>query len=170
MANRYIKLDKINKNILAVLQENARISNLDLAEKVHLSPSACLKRTKKLEEQGLIRRYTTSLDLSKMCASVTMLCNIKLTDNRSSYGAGKFEIAIKNEASAVECFKVGGEIDYIVHFICSDIQHFEMVTDRLMDMEIGIERITSHVVLSTPKPFITYPLDTLLWEPEENES
>ena len=163
MPNKDFKFDRINKKIIEELQENARISNLELAEKVHLSPSACLKRTKKLEDKGYIRRYTTNLDLAKMCVSVTIMSNITLTDNRSSHGAGRFEAAIKKEPCAVECFKVGGEIDYIVNFICVDLEQYEAITEKLLDQDIGISRVTSHVVLSTPKPFARYPLDELLW-------
>ncbi|MCR8924226.1 Lrp/AsnC family transcriptional regulator [Dasania sp. GY-MA-18] len=163
MPHKNFKFDRINKKIIEALQDNARISNLELAEKVHLSPSACLKRTKKLEEQGYIRRYTTNLDLAKMCVSVTVISNITLTDNRSSHGAGRFEQAIKKEPCAVECYKVGGEIDYVVHFICVNLEQYEKITENLLDQDIGIARITSHVALSTPKPFAKYPLDELLW-------
>lgn len=163
MQKKEFKFDRINKKIIEVLQDNARISNLELAEKVHLSPSACLKRTKKLEEQGYIRRYTTDLDLNRLCVHVRVLANIMLADNRGPQSAGAFEMAIKSLPQAVECFKVGGEIDYMVQFICVDVAEYEEITETLLNQDIGIARIKSHVVLSTPKPFAAYPLDELLW-------
>jgi len=157
------KLDRLNKRIIEELQENARISNLDLAEKINLSASACLKRTKKLEEQGFIRRYTANLDLSKMCVSITVIANITLVDNRAVKSAGRFESLIKQIPAAVECFKVGGDIDYIVHFICVDVAQYEAISEQILADENGVARIKSYVVFSTPKLFKSYPLDDLLW-------
>ncbi len=163
MTVRDFKFDRINKHIIDELQLDARISNLDLAEKVHLSPSACLKRTKKLEEHGHIRRYTTNLNLNRLCVYVQVMAHIKLADNLQQKSAGKFELAIKNLSCAVECFKVSGEVDYIIHFICADISQYESVSEKLLRDDIGVNCIKSHFVLSTPKPFTTYPLDELLW-------
>ena len=167
MPDRSFKFDRINKKIIEALQEDARISNIDLAEKVHLSPSACLKRTKKLEEQGYIRRYTTNLDLDRMCLNTVIIANVVLENSRVAHAAARFEAAIRDIPCAVECFKVGGEVDYVVHFVCVDVSQYESITETLLTRDVGVSRITSHIVLSTPKPFSKYPLDELLWLVDE---
>ena len=163
MQNKDFKFDRINKKIIEALQNNARSTNTEIAEVVHLSPSACLKRIKRLEEQGYIRRYTANLDLSKMCMSVTVVSNITLSGNLPSQNDNRFEDAIRSEPCAVECLKVGGEVDYIVYFICVDLEQYDAINKKLLELDIGIDRITSHISLSTPKPFSGYPLDQLLW-------
>ncbi len=91
MNSNEFQFDKVSKKIIEALQEDARISNLDLAEKVHLSPSACLKRTKKLEEQGYIRHYTTDLDLSCVCAHIMAIAYIELAENQGMKANINFE-------------------------------------------------------------------------------
>ena len=162
-------LDNISKKIIRALQHNARISNRDLAELIHLSPSACLKRTKKLEEQGYIRHYTMELDLNRICSNVMVMAHIKLSDLSGLVSASRLEMRLKQIPCAVECFKVSGEVDYIVHFICRSIKHYNTIIEDLMSGDIGISNITSHFVMSTPKPFQQYPLDELNWLENGNE-
>ncbi len=162
MTQRDFKLDAIHKKIIEVLQENARISNLDLADRINLSPSACLKRTKKLEEQGFIRNYRVDLDLDRMCEHVEVLASIMLLEKRSGETTTAFEEAIRKIPQLVECVKVSGEIDFITRFICTDVAQYNEITERLIGGKLGVARIVSHFVLSTPKRFWKYPLDELL--------
>ena len=157
------KFDRVSKRIIEELQKNARISNRELAEKVHLSPSACLKRTKKLEELGYIRHYTTELDLQRLTEHVVVMANIRLGDNRGLKAAINTETAIRALPQAVECFKTTGSSQYLVHFICRDLQEYEALSSQLLARDLGIANIEANVVLSTPKPFKAYPLEHLDW-------
>ncbi|AQQ67026.1 Lrp/AsnC family transcriptional regulator [Microbulbifer agarilyticus] len=157
------KFDRVSKRIIQELQKNARISNRDLAEKVNLSPSACLKRTKKLEEQGYIRHYTVELDLNRVCTSVMAMAQLAIGDNRGRAAEVNIEAAIRKLPQAVECFKTSGEYQYLVHFICRDLEEYNEISNRLLEQDLGISRISSNFVLSTPKPFQSYPLGELEW-------
>lgn len=162
-------LDRVDKKIIEILQLNARITNRDLAELVFMSPSACLKRTKKLEEQGYIRNYTLALDLSKIVSHVQVLAQIKLNSLNAMVANMRFEQRIKQLSVAPECYKVAGEFDYIVMFICRDIKHYNSIIDELMSSDIGIAGVTSNVVMSTPKPWLQYPLEELKWREEHQD-
>jgi len=162
MTQRDFKLDEIHKKIIEVLQENARISNLELADRINLSPSACLKRTKKLEEHGYIRNYRVDLDLERMCEHVEVLASIMLLEKRAGGTTTAFEKAICSIPQTVECVKVSGEVDYMARFICTDVAQYNEITEGLIAGKLGVARIVSHFVLSTPKRFWKYPLDALL--------
>jgi Lrp/AsnC family leucine-responsive transcriptional regulator len=162
MARKDFKLDAIHKKIIEVLQENARISNLDLADRINLSPSACLKRTKKLEEQGYIRNYLVDLDLDRMGEHVEVLASIVLLETHAGETSTAFEEAICSIPQTVECVKVSGEVDYMARFVCTDVAQYNDITKGLIGGNLGVARIMSHFVLSTPKRFWKYPLDALL--------
>ena len=162
MTQRDFKLDAIHKKIIEVLQENARISNLELADRINLSPSACLKRTKKLEEHGYIRNYMVDLDLNRMCVHIEVLSSIMLLEKRAGGTTTAFEEAICKIPQTVECVKVSGEVDYMARFICTDVAQYNEITESLISGNLGVARIVSHFVLSTPKRFWKYPLDELL--------
>jgi Lrp/AsnC family leucine-responsive transcriptional regulator len=166
MAQKDFKLDAIHKKIIEVLQENARISNLELADRINLSPSACLKRTKKLEEQGYIRNYRVDLDLERICEHVEVLASIMLLETHAGETSTAFEEAICSIPQTLECVKVSGEVDYMARFICTDVAQYNEITEGLIGGNLGVARIVSHFVLSTPKRFWKYPLDALL-RPDE---
>ena len=163
MAKKQVKLDKINKNILIELQNNSRISNNELSEKVGLSPSACLQRVKSMEEAGYILQYVMVLDLNKLCTNVKAYANIKLKSNTYE-NCGVFEKAIKKYSKVVDCLRVNGEVDYISFIICTSVEEFNALCDELLQAELGIEKITSHFVLDEPKWFGGYPLEQLEWK------
>jgi Lrp/AsnC family leucine-responsive transcriptional regulator len=167
MTQKEFKFDSINKKIIEVLQENARISNVELAGRINLSPSACLKRTKKLEKQGFIRNYRVDLDLYRMCEHVEVLASIMLLEKYAGKTTTAFEEAICAIPQTVECVKVSGEIDFVARFICTDVAQYDEITHGLISGDLGVARIVSHFVLSTPKRFWKYPLDELL-PPDES--
>lgn len=169
MAKNDFALDRVGKKIIEALQLNARMTNRDLAELVHLSPSASLKRTKKLEEQGFISHYTLALNLDNICQNIQVMAQIKLSDQQGNAADMRLERRIKQIPFATECFRIAGEFDYLVQFICRDIKHYNSLIEELMASDIGIARITSNVVMAVPKPFRQYPLDELNWRVENDE-
>lgn len=160
---KIVKLDKINRNILTTLQLNARISNIDLADKVGLSPSACLQRTKALEDGGYILQYVMSVDLEKICTNVMIYVEITLENHRMA-DFDRFEKTIRSIPEFVDCLRVSGRFDYIAFVVCSNISAFNALSDDLLTRNLSISRIASNVVLDKPKWFAGYPLDHLEWK------
>ena len=143
------KLDRIDVKILASLQSEGRLSNVDLAERVGLSQSPCLQRVKRLEAAGYIDRYEAVLDLAKLGDFVTVFTEITL----SSHGRAdflRFEDAIAREACVVECHLISGGYDYLAKFLTRGIAHYQAVIEALLAAEIGIAKYFSYVVIKSP--------------------
>lgn len=156
-----MQLDKINRKILSILQQDARITNQDLAERVNLSPSSCLNRVRKLEQQGLIGPYLGVVDLAKLCRSVTVIATVSLKD-QSTDAFRAFQQAAQDIPEVVECYIVSGTFDIFLRIVAPDMNRYNEINDRLLDLQPGKVNISSHVVLSTGKPFRGYPLDQLI--------
>lgn len=163
-----IRLDRIDVKILATLQAEARITNNDLAERVHLSPSSCLQRVRKLEQAGVLRSYHARIDLQRVCRSVTVIAEVQL-NNHEKEDFLRFEQAVAEIPEATECLKVSGTFDYIVRFVCPDMAQYHALTERLLDTGRGIAHLSSHVVLAQCKDAEGFPLEPLL-QPEDGES
>ncbi len=158
---RQNKLDETDLRIMKRLQLDARVSNVKLAEDVHLSPSACLERTKALENSGVISRYVAEFDLAKVCSSVVLLVEVILENHREA-DFEKFLAAIRQREEVLECFKIGGRIDYLLRVICRDIAHYSELSDFMSRGDLGIEKFHGHIVLAVDKVFDGYPLDLLI--------
>jgi Lrp/AsnC family transcriptional regulator of ectoine degradation len=144
------KLDRIDLNILSVLQRDGRITKLRLAEAVNLSPTACWERLKRLEEIGLIRGYEARLDLERIGRFTTVLVEVTLRSHAQA-DFRRFEDAIAREPQIVACDATGGGVDYIMRVMTRDIDSYQRLIDRLLTAEIGIERYFTYVVTKTIK-------------------
>jgi len=154
-------VDETDLRILKRLQLDARLSNVRLAEDVHLSPSACLERVKTLEKDGLIRRYLADFDLPKICSFVMLMVEVILENHREA-DFDRFLAAIRKREEVLECLKIGGRIDYLMRVICRDIDHYNELSDFMSRGDLGVEKFHGHVVLATDKAFEGYPLDLLI--------
>src|SRR6478609_988212 len=105
------RLDRIDINILAQLQQNARLTNVDLADAVGLSPSPCLARLRRLEEAGYVVSYNARLQLAKLIDHITVFTEVTLNDHRREDFI-KFEVEIKRYEALQECHLVSGGYDY----------------------------------------------------------
>lgn len=143
------KLDRIDIRILAVLQRNGRITNVELAEEVHLSPSPCLMRVKKLQQAGYITGYTAQIDLARLGETLTVFTEFTLKNHRQIDFA-RFQEALEKIDSCVECHLVSGGYDYLVKFVTSGIADYQAILEGLIDRDIGIDKYFSFVVLKTP--------------------
>ena len=117
-------MDKIDKNILSQLQTDGRISNITLADKVGLSPSACLRRVQTLEENGTIQDYTAILDEKKLGLGSQIIVMVTL----SGQGYDRmldFEKAIVQIPNVLACYLMGGQYDYLVRLSVRDLEHYE---------------------------------------------
>ena len=143
-----VKLDRIDLNILSHLQANGRMSNVELAQAVNLSPSPCLQRVKRLEAAGYIAGYGARIDLAKLRDTVTVFTEITLTDHRRDDFI-RFEASIRTVEEALECHLVSGGYDYLVKFVAGSIGHYQRIIEGLLDRKIGIGKYFSYIVIKT---------------------
>jgi len=157
------RLDRIDMKILACLQKNGRITNLDLADAVGLSPSPCLKRVKRLEQAGYVASYGAMLNIQKIGETVTVFTEITLTDHTTEYFL-RFEAALRRTEEVMECHLVSGGYDYLVKFVTRGLTHYQSVMEALLERNIGIAKYFSYVVLKTAIQKADLPLDALFGE------
>lgn len=143
------KLDRIDVNILAELQRNGRITNVELAELVHLSPSPCLMRVRKLQKAGYIIGYTARIDVAKLGETLTVFTEFTLKNHRQIDFA-RFQEALEKIDSCVECHLVSGGYDYIAKFVTASISDYQIIMESLIDRDVGIDKYFSFVVIKTP--------------------
>lgn len=156
-----MQLDKISRKILSTLQQEARITNQELADRVGLSPSSCLNRVRKLEDAGLIGPYLSTLNLPKICRSVEVIVTVSLKD-QSTDAFRTFQHAAQSHPEVVECYTVSGTFDFFLRIVAPDMMRYNEINDQLLDVLPGMVNISSHVVLTTVKPYRGYPLEALI--------
>ena len=122
--SEHIKLDRIDINILAHLQRNGRITNVELAEAVALSPSPCLIRVKRLEKAGYIVGYNAHIDIAKLGETVTVFTQVTLSDHHMEDFA-RFESGIRTVDEVIECHLISGGYDYLLKFMTRGIAHYQ---------------------------------------------
>ncbi|WP_085901741.1 Lrp/AsnC family transcriptional regulator [Kiloniella majae] len=157
------QLDRIDQNILSILQQEARITNQDLSDRVNLSPSSCLNRVRKLEERGFIGPYFGMIDLERVCRSVMVIATVTLKDHsRDQFKA--FQDYVQKIPEVVECYMVSGSFDFCLRIVAPDMGRYNEINDYLLDATDtpGVMNISSHVVLNTSKHFSGYPIEKLL--------
>lgn len=161
--NKSVKLDAINKKILAITHRAADISNQDLAEQVGLSPSACFQRMKSLQEAGYFKSFQTDLDLDRIVEHVLAYAEFKLEDN-SPKSRRAFESKIDEIPEFMDCLRITGEYDYISFTCCSNTQTLNTLIDDLSgDPELGIKNVKIRIILERAKWYLGYPLANLKW-------
>lgn len=155
-----VKLDRIDINILAQLQRNGRISNIDLAKSVALSPSPCLLRVKRLESAGYITSYNARIDLSKLGETITVFTEVTLNDHHRE-DFTKFETAIRAVDEVIECHLVSGGYDYLLKFLTRGVAHYQAVIENILERDIGVAKYFSYIVIKSPIEKLHYPLAKL---------
>jgi len=155
------KINKIDLKILTILQTNARITNQQLAEQVHLSASACLSRVKRLETEGLLRRYVTEIDLEKLAPHVEAFAEVTL-ENHFPEDFERFDTAVENVNEVTDSYKISGAYDYLLKFVCTDVKSYNRISEALIKSNIGIGKMNTLIILERTKDFSGYPLHTLV--------
>ena len=146
--NAHNKLDRIDLKILAELQRDGRITNVELAERVNLSPSPCLMRVKKLQQAGYITGYTAQINVAKLGETLTVFTEFTLKNHRQIDFA-RFQDAVEKIDSCVECHLVSGGYDYLVKFITAGIVDYQNIIETLIDRDVGIDKYFSFVIIKT---------------------
>lgn len=141
-------MDRIDKMILSSLQENARISNIELAQEVGLSPSACLRRVSILEKSGVIEGYHANLSLDKLGHSVVVLVNITL-HGQSAEMMHEFEQAVQKVPQVLACFLVAGESDYLLRIAAQSVGDYGRIHTEMLSSLPHVLRMESNFVMRT---------------------
>ncbi len=158
-----IKLDQINKNILATVHLNADLTNQELADRVGLSPSACFQRTKALREAGYFFNFHTEMDLDRIAEHVIAYVEFTLDDN-SVAARKRFEAVIEEIPEFMDCIRLTGDVDYISFTCCPGVKELNELCDRISgDETLGVKNIKTRIALERTKWYLGYPLEKLKW-------
>lgn len=145
-----MKLDQINDHILRELATDGRITNLQLADRVGLSPSACLRRVQEMERRGIITGYRAVLNPVAMGIGVTAYIGVGLSEH-SKEALSRFENAIAAAPEVIECHNITGTIEYLLRIECADLGAYKTFHTSLLGALPHIGSITSYIVLDSPK-------------------
>ena len=150
-------LDEVDVQLLALLQEDGRITNADLAKRVGLSPPSVLQRVRTLEKIGLIREYAALLDAERLGLKITALAMISLSLHQDR-PIEAFRKAVQDIPEILECYHVSGEFDFLLKIVVRDMRAYEqLIRERLSKIK-GIGQIKTSFVLATPKYTTKIPL------------
>jgi Lrp/AsnC family transcriptional regulator, leucine-responsive regulatory protein len=144
------QLDAINIEILNELQRDGRLSNLELSQRVHLSPSACLRRVKQLEEAGIIARYAALINAKAVGQHGTSFTIVNL-ETLTNPVLEAFEQAVRDEPRVLDCYYVAGSNDYLIRFTYRDAEDLERFHTEVLMRLPGVMRSNSMLVLRTVK-------------------
>jgi len=154
------ELDAIDRSILDVLQDDARISNVELSEKVNLSPSPCLRRVRRLESEGTIRSYVTLLDPAEVGLPVSVFVQVSL-ERQVDDALENFERAIVARPEVMECYLMTGDSDYLLRVVTPDLESFQrFLLDHLTRIP-GVASIKSSFALKQVSYRTALPLGHL---------
>ena len=151
------RLDKTDIAILAQLQENARITNAELAKAVHLSPTPCFNRVRALEKLGLIKRHVTLLDPEPLGLRVTVFIQISL-EKQVEDALRRFEAAISARPEVMECYLMSGDADYLVRVVVEDIEALQHFIVKHLAKIPGVSNIRSSFALKQVRYKTALPL------------
>ena len=156
---RFTTMDAIDRKIIRALQQDARLTNQDLAVRVGLSASPCLRRVRRLEQDGILAGYTALVDQEKFGLPINVFVNIRL-EKPSADTIRAFEDAIENIDAVVECYLMTGNRDYLLRVVSSDLKSYEhLVRDRLTTIP-GVLSLESSFAFGQVKRTNVLPLTT----------
>jgi DNA-binding Lrp family transcriptional regulator len=151
------KLDSYDRAILEQLQQDGRISNVQLASRVHLSESACLRRVRLLEKGGLIERYAAVVNQQQAGIPVNVFVSIML-QRQDQADLQAFEEAVQDVPEIIECYLMTGEFDYLLRVAVSDAADFERVHSQHLTRLPAVSRVQSSFALRTVRKSSVLPI------------
>lgn len=150
-------LDRTDLLLLAELQAGGRLTNAELAERVHLSPSACLRRVQRLERDGVIAGYRAQLSAERLGLGLQAFVRVQLKHHDSAAVAG-FALIVDGWDEVVACHALTGDMDYLLQVVVRDLEHFSrFLLDRLLNQP-AVDDVNSSFVLRTVKADRGLPL------------
>ncbi|MGA1732823.1 MAG: Lrp/AsnC family transcriptional regulator [Burkholderiaceae bacterium] len=155
-----MKIDETDWRILAELQADASLTNVELARRVHLSPSPCVARVKALQAAGVIRRYVALVDAAALGLGLNVFISISLT-TQSKEALARFEASLATQDEVMECYLMTGDSDYLIRVVVPDMAALErFILERLTPIA-GIEKIRSSFALKQVRYKTALPLPRL---------
>jgi Lrp/AsnC family leucine-responsive transcriptional regulator len=150
-------LDAIDRRIVAELQTDARLSNVQLAEKVGLSPSPCLRRVKRLEQAGYIEGYRAALRRDRVGLGFSVFVGVKI-DGHANERALTFEKAVTAMPEVISFHLVSGEADYFLEVVVPNLEHYQQfLVGKLLNLPI-VREVRSNIAIQTLKAGAPLPL------------
>ncbi len=150
-------LDEVDRRILDQLQRDARLTNVELASRVHLSPSPCLARVRRLERSGLVTRYVALLDPHRLGLGVSVFIQVRL-ERQVERALEVFEAAMREHPEVMECYLMTGDADYLIRVVVPDVSALErFIVDSLARIP-GVANIRSSFALKQVKYQTALPL------------
>lgn len=154
------KLDRLDKAILKFIQIDARIPNQELAERVGLSPSSCLRRVKRLEDDGAIQRYVALLSASKIGLGLTVFSRISLVA-QDAETVESFSQAMNALPQVVECHIMAGECDALLRVVARDLDDYRRFQMENLNRKNGVQSVKTDIPMQSVKMTTELPLDDL---------
>lgn len=152
------KFDIIDLQILRELQENGRMTNVDLAERVGLTAPPCLRRVRALEEAGVIKSYHADLDASKLGYSITVFAMVSLRSQAES-DLRQFEDYVGTLPEVRECYMLNGEIDFILKVVARDLQSFQSFLTTHLTAAPNVSSVKTSLTIRTAKQLAGVPVE-----------
>lgn len=153
-------IDKTEIKILKLLQDDARITNQVLAEKVGMSASPCWRRVKKLEEENIIQGYRAILNRKKIGLGVMVFVRV-IIDSDNEAEAQKFEQEVTELENVVACYSIGGDTDFLLQVVSHDLDSYADFAMTVIRRLPGIKEMQSMFVLKAIKPLDAYPISLI---------
>ncbi|ABR89414.1 transcriptional regulator, lrP family [Janthinobacterium sp. Marseille] len=151
------KFDRYDRILLETLQSKGRASNVELSERVNLSPPQCYRRVQRLEQEGVIRGYSAQVDAAAIGLGVTAFVNLNIAREQFKQ-VRELEKAIRQFPEILECYTISGDFDYLLKVVAVDLKSLSsFLTDRLMQVP-GVAGVRSMVCLEEIKPASPLPL------------
>jgi Lrp/AsnC family leucine-responsive transcriptional regulator len=155
------ELDRTDLRILEVLQREGRLSNQDVAERVALSPSPCLRRIKRLEDKGIIRQYVALVDPQRIGLGLLAYVTVKL-EKHGKLPMEEFGIRVQTWPEVVACYAMTGDMDYLLRVHVEDLQHFSRFVMEQLLAHPGVVDVKSSFALERIKETTALPLQHLM--------
>jgi len=150
-------LDNIDRHILTVLQEEGRLSNVELAERIGLTPAPCLRRVRSLEEAGVIQKYAALVNSRALDLSVTIFAQVTL-DKQVKDQLEVFERAVRKWPEVMDCYLMTGDSDYLLRIVLPDVEAYERFLNEALTQVPGVASIKSSFALRQVKYSTALPV------------
>lgn len=152
-----VSLDRIDRLMLEILQRHGRITNAELAERVHLSPAPCLRRMQRLEQAGVIAGYGARVDAARVGLGLEAFVRVQL-ERHDPPALARFAALVDGWDEVVSCHALTGDMDYLLHIVVEDLEHFSrFLLERVLN-DAGVADVNSSFVLRTVKQAHALPL------------
>jgi DNA-binding Lrp family transcriptional regulator len=152
-----MRFDEIDMRILALLQENGRMTNVELAERVGLTAPPCLRRVRALEEQGAINGYHAALEPASLGYNLTVFAMVSLR-SQAEADLKAFEALVADIPEVRECHMLNGEIDFILKIVSTDLQSFQTLLTSKLTPAPNVEHVKTSLTIRTSKAMPGVPV------------